>query len=367
MTMTKPLVTVLMTVYDGEPYLQEAVESILAQTYPHFRFLILDNASTDHSREIIRGFGDSRIELVELPENVGQIGALNKGLEMINTPYVARIDADDISLPTRLQEQVAILEQVRQMVIVGSAYQRIDESGALLRERPKVVYPVHDTDIRWQMLFHTAFTHSAVTFRSDPLLKNGLRYDPRFALSEDYRLWSQLLRHGQAMNVEHPLIKFRIHSRSQASMSGTQQGSSHISVARSNLERLGVHISESEMRTLRDWRHGPTGQLTMEDSAPCRSLLQILGAFEQQPGLDPARLRRIRLRLVDRTLSAIPINQLAHPWALPLVWRMLFRHPAAVAVHMAKRPVRKFKGMLESARLLVKPQGEDKQVVTRRG
>ncbi|MFC1937085.1 glycosyltransferase family 2 protein [Chloroflexota bacterium] len=102
--------TVLMTVYNGEPYLYEAVASILAQTYRDFRFLILDNASTDNSRGVIRSFNDPRIKLVELPENIGLVAALNRGLEMIDTPFVARMDADDISLPTRLEKELNELQ-----------------------------------------------------------------------------------------------------------------------------------------------------------------------------------------------------------------------------------------------------------------
>jgi glycosyltransferase involved in cell wall biosynthesis len=100
-----PELTVLMTVYNGEAYLRETIDSILNQTYKDFKFLILDNASTDSSREIIRSYNDPRIELAALPENIGQAAALNKGLDMIDTPLVARMDADDISLPHRLTRE----------------------------------------------------------------------------------------------------------------------------------------------------------------------------------------------------------------------------------------------------------------------
>ena len=102
--------TVLMTVYNGETFLRDTVASILNQTYKDFRFLIIDNASSDRSREVIRSFHDPRIDLVALPENIGQIPALNKGLDMIDTTYVARMDADDISLPRRFERQIAFME-----------------------------------------------------------------------------------------------------------------------------------------------------------------------------------------------------------------------------------------------------------------
>ena len=118
--MTEPILTVLMTVYNGEQYLKDAVASILNQTYRNFHFLILDNASTDNSREIISEFKDSRIELVELIENIGHTAALNRGLKLIDTPLVARMDADDISFKNRLELQINFLEENKDIDILGS-------------------------------------------------------------------------------------------------------------------------------------------------------------------------------------------------------------------------------------------------------
>ena len=131
-TMTEPILTVLMTVYNGEPYLKDAVSSILNQTYRNFHFLILDNASTDNSRKIIRKFKDARIELVELIENISHTAALNRGLKLIDTPLVARMDADDISINNRFEIQVAFMEKNPSVVLLGTAFQTIDENGDLI-------------------------------------------------------------------------------------------------------------------------------------------------------------------------------------------------------------------------------------------
>ena len=98
--------TVLMTVYNGSPFLRTAIDSILNQTYADFCFLIVDDASTDDSREIVRSYKDPRIQLVCLEHNVGQTAALNIGLRQATTPWIARMDADDYSGPTRFEEQM---------------------------------------------------------------------------------------------------------------------------------------------------------------------------------------------------------------------------------------------------------------------
>ena len=110
--MTAPAVTVLMTVHNGGPYLRTAIHSVLAQTYRDFRFLIVDDASSDDTRDIIRSYDDPRVELMVLPQNVGQTAALNLGLRHAASPWIARMDADDYAAPSRLEEQLGALKSV---------------------------------------------------------------------------------------------------------------------------------------------------------------------------------------------------------------------------------------------------------------
>ena len=127
--MTDPHLTVLMTVYNGEPYLKQAVASILNQTYQKFNFYILDNASSDNSTEIIKSFNDKRIKLIKLSSNIGQTRALNLGLKMIKTKYTARMDADDIALPTRFEKQIKYLINNPNVSIVGTNHFIIDKNN----------------------------------------------------------------------------------------------------------------------------------------------------------------------------------------------------------------------------------------------
>src|SRR5687768_4124984 len=118
--MINPPVTVLMAVKNGRPYLQTAIESTLAQTYRDFEFLIIDDASTDDTAEIIRSYQDPRIRLRTLAKNVGQTAALNLGLQDIKTPWIARMDADDYCHPRRFEAQMRLIESDSTLGCVGT-------------------------------------------------------------------------------------------------------------------------------------------------------------------------------------------------------------------------------------------------------
>ncbi len=116
----KPRVTVLMSVYNGEKYLREAIDSILNQTFKDFEFLIIDDGSTDSSADIIRSYTDFRIRLIQNEKNIGLTRSLNKGLKLAKGEYIARMDVDDISLPIRFEKQVSFLDKYEDVKLVGS-------------------------------------------------------------------------------------------------------------------------------------------------------------------------------------------------------------------------------------------------------
>lgn len=209
-----------MTVRNGQPYLQEAAGSILNQTYTHFRFLILDNASTDESREIIRAFHDHRIDLVELPEDIGQTAALNRGLQMVDTPWVARMDADDVSLPQRLAFQMVYLERHPELVLMGTGARIINGKGEILRDRN---VPVTDVDLRWLHYMGTSgLNHSSVVFSTEALAQAG-GYPIQYRYAQDYALWCRLLDLGQTANIPQPLVYIRYHGSNTTDFDRAEQ------------------------------------------------------------------------------------------------------------------------------------------------
>jgi glycosyltransferase involved in cell wall biosynthesis len=201
--------TVLMTVYNGEGFLRETVDSILNQTYKDFKFLIIDNASTDSSREVIQSYNDPRIELVALPENIGQFPALNKGLDMIDTPLVARMDADDISLPRRFERQAAFMGSHPGVGVCGTYAAAFSGKNETLWK-----HPVHHADIKVRLLFECCLVHPSVMIRKDLFDKYELRYNEQIGHSEDWELWQRAGRLFNLANIPEVLVRYRVHSQS---------------------------------------------------------------------------------------------------------------------------------------------------------
>lgn len=207
---SRPNVTVLMTVRNGEPFLQEAVESILQQTYTQFRFLIIDNASTDGSCKIVQNFQDSRIDLVALPEDLGQTGALNYGLKQIVTPLVARIDADDVAMPHRLEHQVTYLDQHTEVALLGTWCHYIDENGHLigLSRQPVNHQEIIDSFAKYD---YNPLAHPSVMFRHQVIQDLG-GYPTDYLYAQDRALWLRISYQHKISNLPEFQVKVRQHS-----------------------------------------------------------------------------------------------------------------------------------------------------------
>lgn len=199
------LVSVVMSVFNGEKYLPEAMESILAQSFRDFEFLIIDDGSTDRSAEMIRSYGDPRIRLFQ-QANRGLAPALNLGLKMAGGRYIARMDADDISLPERLQVQVEFLEARPECVAVGSNAMVMDTDGHDLYTSDQ---PQEWEAIR-RALPRTPFYHSSTFYRREAALRCRGYYEPVRQHFEDLIFFNMLARFGELRNIGRPLIRYRL-------------------------------------------------------------------------------------------------------------------------------------------------------------
>lgn len=203
-----PAISVLMTVYNGESFLSDAIKSILNQTFNDFEFIIVDNASTDSSVKIIESFVDSRIRLVKNISNQGQTKALNIGLRVSRGRYIARIDADDVARAHRLETQFNFLEKQTKYSVVGSHVCLIDSRGA---QWHTLYFPVNYEDITWVALHASPVAHSAVLMRSSVILELG-GYDESFVITQDYALWTALIGKGHHItNFDNVLTCLRVH------------------------------------------------------------------------------------------------------------------------------------------------------------
>jgi len=232
--MTNLIVTVLMSVYNGEKYLCEAVDSILNQTFKDFEFLIINDGSTDGTAEIIKSYQDSRIKIINNEKNIGLTKSLNKGLKFAKGEYIARMDADDISYPNRLEVQYEYMKSNSDLAICASSYEQINENGNTI----KVIKGYLECEQLYYFLtFANQLAHSTVFLRKSIILKlNG--YDDKLIQSQDYDLWCRVSRIGKIVRIDEILLKLRIHQNNISSKYKNNQKYVANSVALRNIKQI---------------------------------------------------------------------------------------------------------------------------------
>ena len=205
--MNSPQISVVMSVYNGKNFLKEAVESVLSQTFRDFEFIIVDDGSTDGCLDILRDYEkkDSRIKIISR-EKRGLVSSLNEGINIAKGEYVARMDADDISLPGRLEKQIKFMQE-NKLAICGTWAIGINEMGNEVR---KLNYTPSFESIKIYSLIHNPFIHSSVMFRKDVFEKVG-GYKESFKYIEDYELWTRIVYKYNTSNIKEFLIKYRLH------------------------------------------------------------------------------------------------------------------------------------------------------------
>ena len=187
--MEDTLVTIIMPVYNAELYLRDAIESVLAQSYKKFIFMIINDGSTDQSETIILEYKDERIQYISNEENLGIVKTLNKGIALSHTKYISRMDADDICDPKRLERQISVMEKDSQITLLGTWAELIDEKGKAVG---KLTPYTDDKSIRTALLFSNIFVHSSVMIRRCILEKNHWKYEENHKAVEDYGLWTKI-------------------------------------------------------------------------------------------------------------------------------------------------------------------------------
>lgn len=203
--MGKPKVTVLMSVYNNEKHLSDAVNSILNQTFGDFEFLIINDGSTDNSDEILKSYKDSRITIYKNKENIGLAKSLNLGLKKAKGKYIARQDGDDISMPERLKRQVDFLDKYSDYAVVGTFAKVFDENSREVRLWKKLI---EDDEIRKFLKKGNCIIHGSAMIRTSFLNNVGFYYES-MERSQDYELWLRLSKKYKMANIPEVLYFWR--------------------------------------------------------------------------------------------------------------------------------------------------------------
>jgi Glycosyl transferase family 2 len=322
-----PKVTVLLAVHNGEPYIGEAVGSVLEQTFTSFELLVVDDASTDDTIGIVERFGDARIRILRNERNLGQVPSLNRGLADARGEYVARIDADDACLPTRLERQVEILDAEPRVGLVGTWMDAVDDRGRLLGRLQKTLRDYVD------FLYHTLImrvyvSHPSAMYRLEPVLRLGC-YDEASGPAEDKDLWRKLaLERFEARIVPEPLVRYRLHDLQLSQVrSGYQRQVDAMSQDRFIAE-LAPDADAPAVRTLlagdaHAWDHDPIGSL--------RGVELVLAGARSRLALDDDEAQRLDERVALRLLEVANTR----PWNRSA--RVVARHALAQLPSGARR------------------------------
>lgn len=208
-----PLVTILLPAYNCQNYIQQTIDSILHQTYQNFELLIINDGSTDNTTNIINNYSDDRIKHIINETNKGLIYSLNKGLEIAKGKYIARIDADDICLPTRIEKQVNWLNKNTNTAIIATTIQFINEHNQPTGNWSLDLRTITSNQIYKAMLWECCIAHPSVMMRTE-IIKN-YKYNQKQKHTEDYDLWLQLLADKKIIEkINEPLLLYRIHRQS---------------------------------------------------------------------------------------------------------------------------------------------------------
>ena len=209
-------VSVIMSVYNSELYLKQAIDSILNQTYKFFEFIIVNDCSNDNSEEIIKSFTDPRIILIQNEKNLGTASSLNKSIKLSKGEYLIRMDADDISLKNRIEEQVKFMDKNLNIGVAGSFFKLTGEipwyKKCVLRKGS-----INQMDSLSKLTFGPCVLHPSVIIRKKVLIENNVFYDESFKRAQDYELWSRLIFLTNITNIPKNLFEWRI-SNNQSSI-----------------------------------------------------------------------------------------------------------------------------------------------------
>lgn len=286
--MSPPRVSVVLPVRDGEAHLEEAVDSILLQTFVDLELVVVDDGSVDSTPRLLADFAahDVRVRVHRL-DRVGLVAALNAGIEVAHGVYVARMDADDVSLPRRIERQVAELDRRPRLGVLGTQVRYIDAAGSAIGLWS---LPLGEELVRWSLCFGTPLAHPSVMIRRSLLVRHA--YSAAALHAEDYDLWLRLSAETQLDNLPEILFERRVHGASISDLHEDEQATTAAEVQRRAVAAaLGREPSTRQIEVLRA-PHSIVGALT--------AMLLIWRLYRRSP-----RTPQIRRDAARRSIDAL--------------------------------------------------------------
>jgi len=303
-TASAPLVSVVLAARDAGGFLTTAIRSILRQTLRDLELVVVDDGSRDETPAVLAAVDDPRLVILRNAEPTGLSAALNLGFSHARARYVARMDADDVALPWRLERQLERLRGTPAVAIVGSGVTELDEADELGRTH---LQPAGVLATRWVSLFGTPFFHPTVVVDRELLERRGLRYEPGYdagdASTEDYELWSRLLAVADGDNVSEPLLLYRRHSGQASARRAEHQLELRRQIAVARILEVAPKLGADAAALA--WLVGDARAVEPSRSSEAvDAYVELLAAFGR-----PSEVRPLAARAVARVALAAPREQ----------------------------------------------------------
>lgn len=244
----KPLISVIMSVFNEKEYIEKSIKSILNQTEGNFEFIIYDDHSSDGTTELIRNMAleDSRIHLFEMESNRGLTINLNSALSKTRGKYIARMDGDDICHPKRFEKQIQFLDRNPEIMLCSCTMLMIGET------RPLFMHSYTQPEyVKSFLLLNPALPHPGFMFRAELYWKYGFRYNETFRQAQDYDFMARVAHHYKLGNLRDTLVKYRVHAKSVSLSEGGGQRKNADRVRFELLKELGIQLSGEEWNVYR--------------------------------------------------------------------------------------------------------------------
>ncbi len=314
---TQVNVTVLMCVYNGERFLGQAIDSILNQSWSGFEFVIVDDGSTDATADIVSSYKDRRIVSIQNKTNLGLIASLNRGLSAARGVYLARQDADDVSYPERLEEQVRFLDRNPQIAVVGADYLEIYDNP---KSTNRIRMPASDLEIKWHGLFQSPIAHATVMFRREAIAAVGKYSTDESALhAEDYDLWSRLIwARNEFANLKKSLVQVRCDPAGVSRSNPELQYKNFRAIVQRNLQKFAPGLSNNQALAQLVWLLQVCGgfdEPLEEVEKALKTLEELVNNFCDYFQLDSRQQRRMRQIAQRRTARTLFHNAQQYSYA----------------------------------------------------
>ena len=285
-----------MSTYNEEKYIETSLKSLLNQTFKEFEIIIVDDASTDNTKQLIQNLQDERIRLICNEENQGLTKNLNKALKYVTGKYIARMDGDDIAFPTRFEKQVQYMEKHPETMLVSCYTKSFGDSDLVF------ALPDDSEVLKVRMLVRPVYAHPGFMMRRE-LIEAGYQYNEEYRTAQDYEFASRVAEKYKMGLVPEVLLLYRVHKKQISAKAGNQQFDNADKIRKRQLERLGVQLSETEWKNYQD--------LVKESKVDC------LESFDKVYELIQKMLRSNEMtRIYDPKIMEKTLKRMLYTWVI---------------------------------------------------